>query len=435
MQLTEDQILSLAPDESSRKSGRELANPSKWVSKGISDIALWGECQGSGSKPYQAQIDLTNTAFKCSCPSRKFPCKHGLGLMLLYARHAAAFTDTTAPAWVIEWMEKRTKHEEKKTEAIAKPVDASAQVKRKETREQQVEDGIAELLRWMKDIVRNGILSMPEKDPGFFSEMARRMIDAKAPGLAGMVRNLGSVGFYREDWQSRFMDQLCRMYLVATGFLNRNALPADLAEDIRSGTGFTQSQETLKSYPGVSDTWIVLGKQTSEEDNLLVEKNWLYGTSTQRYALVLQFSVRGQGLAFSLSAGMYIRAELVYFPSAAPLRAVIREQQSTRAQAAYTSCSGWLEVTAAAAAVYRTLPFDGERPYIVAQLRLVQVNGGWWLADAHNRMVQLKDGFKQLYALLSVSGGRPLDMAVLGREHVYEPLGVWAAGKYHHLSN
>ncbi len=435
LQLTEDQILSLAPDESSRKSGRELANPSKWARKGINDIALWGECQGSGSKPYQTQVDLSNIAFKCSCPSRKFPCKHGLGLMLLYARHAASFTDSTAPAWVAEWMEKRSKREEKKTEAVAKPADATAQVKRKETREQQVEDGIAELLRWMKDIVRGGILAMPEKDPAFFSDMARRMIDAKAPGLAGMVRNLGTVGFYREDWQSRFMDQLCRMYLVATGFLNRNALPEDLAEDIRSGTGFTQNQETLKSQRGVADTWIVLGKQTSEEDNLLVEKNWLYGTATQRYALVLQFSVRGQGLAFSLSAGMHIRAELVFFPSAAPLRAVIREQQSTRAKASYTACKGWLEVTESAAAVYRVLPFDGERPYIVGQLRLVEFGDGWWLADADNRMVRLKEGFKQLYALLSVSGGQPLDMAVLGREHVYEPLGVWAQGQYHHLSN
>jgi len=36
LNLTEDQILSLAPDESSKKSGKDLANPAKWVSKGIS---------------------------------------------------------------------------------------------------------------------------------------------------------------------------------------------------------------------------------------------------------------------------------------------------------------------------------------------------------------------------------------------------------------
>jgi len=74
LNLSEDQILTLAPDESSKKSGKDLANPAKWVSKGVNEQALWGECQGSGSKPYQTQIDIINIAFKCSCPSRKFPC-------------------------------------------------------------------------------------------------------------------------------------------------------------------------------------------------------------------------------------------------------------------------------------------------------------------------------------------------------------------------
>jgi len=89
--LTEDQILTLAPDEASKKSGKDLANPSKWVSKGANEKALWGEAQGSGSKPYQTQVDLVNIAFKCSCPSRKFPCKHGLGLLLFNARQPNAF--------------------------------------------------------------------------------------------------------------------------------------------------------------------------------------------------------------------------------------------------------------------------------------------------------------------------------------------------------
>ncbi len=435
MQLTEDQILSLAPDESSRKSGKDLANPAKWVSKGINELALWGECQGSGSKPYQTQVDVASIAFKCSCPSRKFPCKHGIGLMLLHARHTASFTDNSAPAWVADWIDKRSKREEKKAETAAKPVDEAAQAKRKEAREQNVEDGMEELLRWMKDIVRNGILNIPEKDPAFFADMARRMIDAKSPGLAGMVRTLGSLNFYREGWQSQFMDQLSRIYLVIAGFRNREGLPAPLLEDVRSWTGFTQSVEELKAQPGISDTWIVLGKQTIEEDSLLTERNWLYGTQSKRYALVLQFSVRGQGLAFSISPGMHIEASLVYYPSAQPLRAIIREQQSTRAQGNYTPCSGWQEVAEASAAIYRELPFDAERPFIVQQVKPVQQDGQWWLCDQDSHIVRIKNNFKQLYTLLSISGGQPLDMAVLGREHMYEPLGVWCGGQYFHLSN
>ncbi|HEX3006901.1 MAG TPA: SWIM zinc finger family protein, partial [Bacteroidales bacterium] len=72
MALKEDQIIALALDASSAKSGKELAVASKWVLRGASEKALWGHCQGSGKLPYQTQVDLLNIAFKCSCPSRKF---------------------------------------------------------------------------------------------------------------------------------------------------------------------------------------------------------------------------------------------------------------------------------------------------------------------------------------------------------------------------
>jgi len=130
MNLTEEQILTLAPDESSKKAGKELANPSKWVTKGANEQAIWGECQGSGSKPYQTQIDVANVAFKCSCPSRKFPCEHGIALGLLYARQQNSFTETSMPAWVNDWISKRSQKEEKKLEKKDKPVDEAAQAKR-----------------------------------------------------------------------------------------------------------------------------------------------------------------------------------------------------------------------------------------------------------------------------------------------------------------
>ena len=69
------------------------------VGLGATDAALWGLCQGSGSKPYQTAIDLTEPAFKCSCPSRKFPCKHALGLMLLFAQDAGRLSEPAPPEW------------------------------------------------------------------------------------------------------------------------------------------------------------------------------------------------------------------------------------------------------------------------------------------------------------------------------------------------
>ena len=75
LNLTEEQITQLAPDAASVKAGKGLANRTKWVLLEHSDRAIWGHCQGSGKTPYQTVVDTKNIAFKCSCPSRKFPCK------------------------------------------------------------------------------------------------------------------------------------------------------------------------------------------------------------------------------------------------------------------------------------------------------------------------------------------------------------------------
>ena len=113
MQLGIDEILQLAPDGSSAKAARDLMLPSKWPTLGVADAALWGECQGSGSKPYQVQVDPAGPAFHCTCPSRKFPCKHGLALLLLRAQNAAAFGQGEPPAWVAKWLASRQQRAEK----------------------------------------------------------------------------------------------------------------------------------------------------------------------------------------------------------------------------------------------------------------------------------------------------------------------------------
>src|SRR5437868_5740491 len=104
---TIERILALAPDDSSAKSGRDLAVPRKWSSLGRTEQAAWGECQGSGSKPYQTRIDLSEPAFKCTCPSRKFPCKHALALFLLCENEPSLFAQSEPPGWVAEWLASR----------------------------------------------------------------------------------------------------------------------------------------------------------------------------------------------------------------------------------------------------------------------------------------------------------------------------------------
>src|SRR3982750_1730019 len=94
--LTAEQVSTLAPDAASLAAGKKLAAGRDWSNVGHDARALWGECKGSAL--YQVRVDLSDLSAKCSCPSRKFPCKHALGLMLKAAGDASSITAATPPA-------------------------------------------------------------------------------------------------------------------------------------------------------------------------------------------------------------------------------------------------------------------------------------------------------------------------------------------------
>ena len=132
---TTEHVLTLAPDASSAKSGRGLAVTSKWPTLGRDDRSAWGECKGSGKKPYQTRIDLSEPAFKCSCPSRKFPCKHAIGLFLLLAEQPALFQPSVPPDWVSEWLASRDdRAEQREQRAEAKKACEADPVRQGEAR-------------------------------------------------------------------------------------------------------------------------------------------------------------------------------------------------------------------------------------------------------------------------------------------------------------
>ncbi|MDV9178610.1 SWIM zinc finger family protein, partial [Streptomyces sp. W16] len=127
---TADQVLALAPDAASRKAGSKLGAAGPWSEAGSSDEGtVWGLCKGSGSKPYQTVVDIADAAgpaYKCSCPSRKFPCKHALGLLLLWAGGDGAVPAGQAPDWAEQWLAGRRKRTEEKRAADASGSPAAA---------------------------------------------------------------------------------------------------------------------------------------------------------------------------------------------------------------------------------------------------------------------------------------------------------------------
>src|SRR4051812_3506670 len=89
---TPEQVLAIAPNRAAVIAATTVANPASWSAAGCDDDAVWGSYIATTAEPYEVAVDLSASgpAFRCSCPSRKVPCKHCLGLLLLHANGAVA---------------------------------------------------------------------------------------------------------------------------------------------------------------------------------------------------------------------------------------------------------------------------------------------------------------------------------------------------------
>jgi len=437
---TSEKILSLAPDAASAAAGKGLASARKWVSLGRSERAIWGECQGSGAKPYQTRIDLSEPAFKCTCPSRKFPCKHGIGLFLLADAQPGAFKDGGEPAWVTEWLASRAERGEKKAkkvgDAAATPVDPAAAARRAAERRKKVLGGIDELELWLKDLVRHGLAAAQGKPYAFWEGIAARMVDAQAPGLGRMLRESAGIAATGGAWAERLLERVGTMYLAAEGFRRIEALPLEAAADLREAIGFTQRQEeVLAAGTAVTDRWLVLGQRVEEEERLRVQRTWLWGGESGRAALVLAFAHHSQMLETTLVPGAVVEADLVFYPGAWPLRALIAERRGMAAEikgewpAALGFGSIGAAISAYSAAVAKS-PWIERFPLALRGVVSVRREGQWRIVDEGGDELRVMPGYGKGWELLAVSGGSGVGVFGEWDGRNLLPLGVQAGGRF-----
>jgi hypothetical protein len=449
IQLSEEQVIQLAPDASSLKSGKDLASEKKWLRFYVNERALWGEVQGSGRDPYRTQIDIQNIAFKCSCPSRKFPCKHGIGLFILFARQAALFeSQAQEPDWVQEWINKRqvsaTKPEPVDTQPAVDTKKLEKQAKDKEKRSAErwtkVAAGVAELELWTRDLVRNGLLSIAEKEAAFWNKTTARMVDAQASGLGNLVREYAELDTYNGNrWHSEALQHTSKIFLLLEAFKRWDTLPELLQEDVKNLIGWTQSQKELLESPQVSvvsDQWLVMGKQTELQDDLTIQRNWLYGVNTGRYALVLNFAYKSAPIPTLLIPATRVEADLVFFPSVYPLRAAIKQLGSNSSQLTRpVALPHWDAVLEHRTEVLSQYPWADMIPYFVDTLTPVLHASRWLLKDRDDKYLEINKKFSEqkIFQMLALSGGLPVSLFLLQLKNTVYPLGIWQDGAYYLL--
>lgn len=454
-------MLALASDQLSARAARGLARGETWSRTGSSERGVWGHCQGSRATPYQTAVALGGPAYRCSCPSRKVPCKHTLALLLLWSNGTVRPADE--PEWAKDWLERPDKAEPKRRGAVVDPEAAKA---RAERRAERVAGGVAELQTWLADRLHRGLAGFEQQGWTELNRLAARMVDAQAPGLAGSLRRAAGTIGRGQDWPGRLLEELSMVHLAAAAHDRLGGLPGPLAETVRTRIGWTTATEqVLSAGEKVEDDWLVLGQVLEPDERLTVRRIWLRGLRTGRTALLLSFAATGQALEVPPAApGETVRATASFYPGAGGVRALLvppadpstdpaddpsgpepRRGTGARAvaiagatapvgmpageigpESAGVGVGGVLAEYAAALGVD---PWLERWPVVLADVRPARNGDGWALVDADGDALGLVP-YVDPWALLATSAGAPVTVAAeLGRDGLLRPMTGWQDGR------
>ena len=365
MAVTIDKIEALAPDQASLSAALKIKS-SAWsvLSRNEADGFAWGECQGSGSTPYKVALSTSDLGYKCSCPSRKFPCKHSIGLMLQLAKSAHSFSPADTPDWVHDWAGRRrsagvaepglqkegapkasmseaqeTAGEDAQDDPLAEARAAKQRERLKAQREAAILAGLDEFDLWISDILQRGISAFLSDTSQFCRIAAQRLVDAKAPGLAASVDALPSALLAMSPARraDAAIQALGAWHLLAEAYRRQDALPPALKEDVRRLTGWPMQRQALLDDPNAlrrSGVWTVFALHSEvQPDRLRRVETWLED-GEGGHALLMDFVPVAAGAGGSpFTVGEQFAAELVFYPSAAPMRALIAARDSGAAAA------------------------------------------------------------------------------------------------------
>jgi hypothetical protein len=361
MPLTLERIDALAPDQASLAAARKLMKPSSWPTLAEGEGLIWGECHGSGATPYRVVVNEADTGYKCTCPSRKFPCKHALALMWMRVDKAAAFTPASVPEWVKDWLSRRrgkstaaSKDEDKeqqikpkssirlaeipeaaaKADPKAEQRAAAARERNRLEREAAVLAGLEDLDIWLSDQVQHGMAGFVAQTAQACRTIAQRLVDAKASSLAGRLDALPTRIFTLPGpaRPTAAIQELGQVHLISQAYRRTSELPELLAADARQAVGWSVTREALLSDSEavrVEAKWRVFAVLSeAQPDRLRRVETWLWRDSgphgEPQCAVLIDFVPISTGAATGgYLVGDQINAELTFYRSTIPLRAQI----------------------------------------------------------------------------------------------------------------
>lgn len=423
-----DRVLALAPDAGSVTAARRLGE-ARWTGLGSSARAVWGHCQGSGPRPYTTVVDVrSDPASRCTCPSRKQPCKHSLALMILWSIGRIPDVQSEAP-YATDWVEGRAARQDARADQQTPTTDPDAAAQRARVRAERVASGLEELERWLTDQVGGGLSGLERRGYAHFDAIAARMIDAQAPGVASALRAIPA-DLVGESWPERVLAQLAGLHLLVRAHRHLDVLPEGLAATVRSRVGYQVAKDQVRATPPVRDSWLALGLVDTVEFQLETRRVWLLGLSTGRWGMVLSFAAPGQPLEASVLPGQVVEGDLHFYPGSGQHRVLVGEHVVVESSAARQG-EDVATLRDRFAALVADDPWCTRMPTLIRGCALApsSVGQAWRLQDGAGSAVELERLTDDPWPLLAHTTGRPADVFGEWNGRSLRPLSVLVEGR------
>ncbi|WP_066070167.1 SWIM zinc finger family protein [Frankia sp. EI5c] len=458
--LARETVLALAPDPAAARAGERLGGAGNWSGLGTAGEAVWGSCRGSGATPYRV-VALTGAEFAstCTCPSRKFPCKHALGLLFLASGSPGLLTGgDEPPGWVSSWLDGRAARADAASARAAQRAaareaagESTSSARNQARREARVDAGVAELSQWLSDLARDGLGSAQTRPAAWWERTAARMVDAQAPGLAEAVRDMARIAARGgPDWPDRLTDRLGRLHLLCQGWSRRAELPATLVEVVRDRVGFTKAAADVLGGDRLAGAVDVLGERLFDTGKLRGRRQWLRLAESGQLAQLVSYGAGKQSPPPGLPVLTRVQAEVAAYPGRQPARLALAGTTGAPAPLVNlgtgdlgpgdlgTTAGTWREALSAHTATLSADPWADPVALVIRRITVLPPSAGapraaagragargestpaggaasqWLLRDSAGEALPMAAGTADSWGwwLLAVGGGGPLDLVV-----------------------
>lgn len=189
--INEEYVRSQAPNPAAFSNAQKISRSGDFSGLSITadNTLIFGECKGSGKNPYHTSADFSGETpvFRCSCPSRQFPCKHSLALMLELV-NGKQFAVGEVPEDVASKREKIAKKAEKAAspeKAAPKPNKSAAAKKLKKQAE-----GLDLAEQFLSDIFSRGVSSINKTSAEQYKALAKQLGEFYLPEPQTIVEEI-----------------------------------------------------------------------------------------------------------------------------------------------------------------------------------------------------------------------------------------------------